>query len=239
MNTYKKLSKLMFFVIFVFVLLLTGCATQKQWQYTSEPESISKARINKSVSVLPFLDQRLSDNSNMIGMYLIPIMPFGWQDLNVPEGFQGHITSAAWLWKPNEDIAKAVAEELNQSHLFKEVFFTNKASEGDIVLVGAIKSTKYNGKIISYGLSVYGPMLWFIGLPAGTFNNELILNFKLEDKKNNLVLWEKDYKQNMSNTTWLYHMPSDFEYSSMLKTILLQVTKDIQSNAESINNKLR
>ena len=145
MNTYNKLSYIRFFVIFIFVLLLTGCAIQKQWQYKSESESVNKAMINKSVSVIPFLDQRLSENSNMIGMYLIPIMPFGWQELNVPEGFQGHVTSAAWLWKPNEDIAKAVAEELNQSHLFKEVFFTNKASDGDIVLVGTIKSTKYNG----------------------------------------------------------------------------------------------
>jgi hypothetical protein len=164
-------------------------------------------------------------------------MPFGWQELNVPEGFQGHITSTAWLWKPNEDIAKSVAEELDKSHLFKEVFFTHKASDGDIILEGAIKSTKYNGKILSYGLSIEGPLLWLIGLPSGTFNNELILDFKLKDKKNNAVLWEKDYKQSISNTAWIYNMPSDFEYSSMLKTILLQVIKDIQSNAESINNK--
>jgi hypothetical protein len=239
MNTNNKHSHIRAFVIFMAFLLFTGCATQKQWQYTSEQESVNKPIINKSVSVIPFLDKRLSENHNMIGMYILPIMPFGWQELNVPEGFQGHITSTGWLWKPNEDIAKAVAEELNQSHLFKEVFFTNKASDGDISLLGTIKSTTYNGKIISYGLSVYGPMLWLIGLPAGTFNNELVLNFKLEDKKNSLVLWEKDYRQYMSKTTWLYYMPSDFEYSSMLKTILLQVIKDIQSNAESINNKLR
>ncbi|MFZ2170942.1 MAG: hypothetical protein WAW61_15055 [Methylococcaceae bacterium] len=239
MNSYNKHSYIRLFVIFMAALSFTGCATQKQWQYTSEQESVNQIRINKSVSVPPLLDNRLSENHNMIGMYLIPLMPFGWQELNVPEGFQGHITSAAWLWKPNEDIAKSVAEELNKSHLFKEVFFTNKASDGDIVLEGAIKSTKYNGKILSYGLSIEGPLLWFIGFPSGTFNNELILNFKLKDKKNNAVLWEKDYKQSISNTSWIYHMPSDFEYSSMLKTILLQVIKDIQSNAESINNKLR
>ena len=239
MNIYSKHSNKRLIVIFMAALLFTGCATQKQWQYTSEQESQNKVSINKSVSVMPFFDKRLSENHNMIGMYLIPLVPFGWQELNVPEGFQGHVTSSAWLWKPNEDIAKAVAEELNQSHLFKEVFFTNKASDGDIVLLGTIKSTLYNGKIISYGLSAYGPILWLIGLPAGTYNNELILNFKLEDKKRNLVLWEKDYKQNTSNTTWIYYMPSDFEYSSMLKRILQQVTNDIQSNAQSISDKLK
>jgi hypothetical protein len=222
------------------VFSFTGCATNKQWQYTPEPESINKAKIDKTVAVPPLFDNRLSDNSNMIGMYLIPIMPFGWQELNTPEGLQSHITSAGWLWKPTDDMSKAVAEEINNSRIFKEAFFTNRASDGDIVLEGTIKSTKYNGKILSYGLSVEGPILWLIGLPCGTFNNELILGFKLVDKKNNnTVLWEKNYNQSISNTAWLYYLPSDFEYSSMLKKILIQVTNDIRSDAESINKKLR
>ncbi len=235
----KTISNSRFFIVFIMLVLFSGCATQKQWQYSSEQESLNNTKINKTVSVTPFNDHRLSDNTQMIAMYLIPIMPFGWQNLNVPEGLQAHITSAGWLWKPTEDIAKASAEEINKSHLFKEVFFSNRSSDGDLVLEGDIRSTKYNRKIISYGLSVYGPMLWFIGLPAGTYDNELILNFKLMDKKNNIELWTKDYRQYISKTTWLYYQPSDFEYSSMLKKILIQVIQDIQSNADSINHKLQ
>lgn len=221
------------------VLLLSGCATQKQWQYQSEKESQVRPVIDRSVAIPPFTDERMSENKNMIGMYLVPIVPFGWQELNTPEGFQLHITSAAWMWKPNEDIAKATAEEISKSKLFREAFFTNRASDGDLALEGTIKSTKYNGKIFSYGLSAYGPMLWFIGLPAGNFNNELVLNFRLKEKGGSAVLWEKDYKQYYSNVAWLYHMPPDFEYSGMLKKILLSVINDMRSDSEAIQRKLR
>lgn len=226
-------------LIIIFLLLLSGCATQKQWQYSSERESTNRVLIDKTVAIPPLIDQRSPENSNKLLMYMLPIMPFGWQELNVPEGFQGHVTSAAWLWKPNEDLAKATAEEISKSHLFKDAFFTNRASDGELILEGEIKSTKYNGKILSYGLSVYGPMLWFIGLPAGTFSNELILDFKLKEINSSITLWSKQYKNSISNTAWLYHMPSDFEYSDMLKKTLLQVVKDIQSNAGMINGKLR
>ena len=47
-----------------------------------------------------------------------------------------HITSGLWLWRPNEDIAKATAEEINAAHIFKEVFFTNRATEGNLITSG-------------------------------------------------------------------------------------------------------
>ena len=77
-------------------------------------------------------------------------MPYGWQELNTPEGVERHCQSGLWQWRPNEDIAKATA-------------FTNRSSEGELTLEGNIKSTKYDGKIITYGLSVYGPLFWFFG----------------------------------------------------------------------------
>jgi hypothetical protein len=225
--------------LFVAVLFLGGCATQKAWQYKSEPESSLEFQVDKTLAVPAFLDQRTGDNSNMFGMYLIPIVPFGWQEMNTPEGAQMHMTSGIWFWKPNEDIAKATAEELNKTHIFKEAFFTNRASEGDLVLEGTIESTKYNGKIISYGLSAYGPLLWLIGLPASTADNELILRFKLEDKKSHSLLWEKEYHENTGNTSWIYYLKSDFEYADMLKKILLAVVKDIQASVTMINSKLQ
>ncbi len=101
----------------------------------------------KSVSVPPFKDERPDKNSNMAAMYLIPLMPFGWMDLSTPEGAQSHTNSGMWLWRPNEDLAKAAAEEVNNARIFKEVFYTTRAAEGDLVLLGAIKSTEYHAKL--------------------------------------------------------------------------------------------
>lgn len=226
------------FIFIAISLSLVGCASQKAWKYGAESFiSGTPPLLNKTVVVTPFNDQRINENSNMLAMYLIPLMPFGWQDLNTPEGVSGHVNSGLWQWRPNEDIAKAAYEELNNSNVFKEVFYSTRASEGDLVLQGTIKSTKYNGKIITYGLSGYGPMLWLIGLPAANVSNELIVSFKLEDRKNNKVLWEKEYKDEVSHTSVIYSLNSDFEYPDMLKKILLNVVKDIKADIPGMKAK--
>lgn len=223
-----------YYLLLLCVLLTTGCASQKVWTYGIEPESISPVIIDKSVAVPPFSDQRLNENNNMFAMYLIPLMPFGWQEYNTPEGAQMHMQSGIWFWKPNEDIAKAAAEELDASHIFKEAFFTFRESNAPIVLKGTIKSTEYNGKLFSYGLSAYGPLLWFVGFPSTRINNDLILSFKLVDEIKDIVLWEKEYHQKISRCNWLYYGQSDFEYSQLLKKIMVDVINDIRSSSDSI-----
>ena len=111
------------------LFIMAGCATQRAWTYKAEPPATTAPMISKSVAVSQLSDGRENVNKNMLMMYLIPLMPFGWQDLKTPEGVQVHLNSGLWLFKPTEDFAKAMAEELNNSGIFKEVFFTNRASE--------------------------------------------------------------------------------------------------------------
>lgn len=208
-----------------------GCATQKSWSYRAESISSSPILVNKSVSVPPFMDTRQNENQNMFGMYMIPLMPYGWMSYKTPEGAQMHMTSGLWMWRPNEDIAKAAAEEMNSSHVFKEVFFSHRASEGELVLHGTIKSTDFEGKLFSYGLSIYGPALWFIGFPSTSANNELEISLSLRDPATNAILWERSYRRADGNLSWLYVMKSDFLYPDLLKEILMEAVRDIRSEA--------
>ncbi len=235
---FPKFRSVTALIVLSLALLAGGCASQKAWKYGPEVSLGGAPLIDKTVVVTPFNDQRINENNNMIGMYLIPLMPFGWQDLNTPEGVSMHVNSALWLWRPNEDIAKATAEELNNSRIFREVFYSTRASEGDLVLQGTIKSSKYKGKIITYGLSVYGPVLWLIGLPASNVSNELVVGFKLEDRKHNRTLWEKEYRDVISKTSMIYYLKSDFDYPDMLKKMLLNVVRDIKTEVPSIRNRL-
>jgi len=219
-------------------LILSGCASQKTWLYNSSSYSQEAQLFDKSIAVPALIDSRLNENSNMVGLYLIPLFPYGWQELNTPEGISMHLNSADWKWRPNEDIAKAAAEELDKSNIFKEVFFTNRASEGDLILQGTISSTKYDGKIITYGLSAYGPMLWFIGLPATSIKNELSLSFQLKSESRGAVIWEKTYSESQSDLSWIYSLNADFNYSSLLKTILTKVVADLRQDAPSIKEKI-
>jgi hypothetical protein len=214
--------------------ILSGCQSQMAWKYGPEPAASLSGSIEKAVAVPPFDDQRKNENSNKLGMYLIPLMPFGWQEFNTPEGVDEHATSRQWLWRPNEDIAKAAAQEVNNAGLFREVFFTNRASEGDWVLQGRIISTKYDGKVLTYGLSVEGPLLWLLGLPAASVANELVLAFRLEDRATHRTLWEKEYREKVSKTSWIYSLSADFQYPELLKKILLNVVKDIKADQSRI-----
>ncbi len=222
------MKKIYIFAILIFCFVISGCASQRGWRYSVEPKKMREPLIDKSVAVPSFTDSRPDKNNNSLMMYLIPVVPFGWCNYSAPEGGGIKLTSVPiWQFKPAEDLAKAAAEELQAAGLFKEVFFTQRPSEGELVFSGTIKSTNYSGTMISYGLSAYGPLLWFVGFPAGSIHNELAVEFKLVD--HDKVLWSNNYKRNYDKFPfWMYSMPSDFRYDSLYKEIMLQSIVDLE-----------
>lgn len=223
------MKKLFLCLVLFYVFFLSGCANQRAWTYKAEPQVQMTPILNKSVAVPPLSDQRENTNNNMAGMYLIPLMPFGWQDLNTPEGVQMHTNSGLWIFRPNEDFAKAIAEELSNTSMFKEVFFTHRPSDAELTLKGKILSTKYDGKMITYGLSVYGPLLWLIGLPASYVSNDLSLQLELVETKTNAVLWQQSYQKNSDTVSIIYGMQPDFMYDSLLKDIMKEAIPSIKN----------
>ena len=224
----KKNLVLLILGIFT-VLIFSGCASQRVWTYTANPYVKTEPLVDKSVAVPSFADDRIKENSNLIALFYIPIMPLGWMTLNTPEGGQMHVASGLWLFKPPEDIAKAVAEEINNSGIFKEAFFTNRASEGQLVLKGNVKSTYYYGSMISYCLSFYGVYLWLVGFPAGTYENNLEVAFELVESSTGNVLWNETYKKEFSKVFWIYAPGADFRYDLLLKDIMKEVIPSLKS----------
>ncbi len=224
----KKILMLLILGIFV-ALIFSGCAQQRVWSYKANPYVKTEPLVNKSVAVPPLADNRKNENTNLVSLMYIPLMPYGWMDLNTPEGGQQHMSSTLWLFKPPEDLAKAVAEEINNSGIFKEVFFTNRASEGELILKGNLLSTFYNGKLISYCMSFCGVYLWFIGLPAGTYENDLEISFELVESSTGNVLWNGTYKKDFSKTFWIYAPGADFRYDELLKEIMKDAIQSLKS----------
>lgn len=227
-------------LLLVALLLTSGCATQKSWVYSANSYGEVSNPINKSVVILPFQDARPNINSNYAAMYLIPVMPFGWQTLNVPEGQQMHIFSGMWTnYKPTEDYPKALAEEINNSKLFKEAYFDFKKGNSGCVVKGRILTTKYSGKMITYGLSVYGPLLWLVGFPAGTVAIELSIELSLVDAQSDNVLFSNTYTSpEYSKVGWLYVMPNEFNYPTMLKDLYKKFIEDVRTRTSEISTKL-
>lgn len=218
-----------FFVLCLLSFLFCNCASQRVWTYNAGQKTVRNPIANKSVAVTDFADERINENDNLLGLGMIPLFPFGWQTMNTPEGGQMHLASGLWLFRPPEDIGKAVAAELENSSIFKEVFYTTRKSDADLYFTGTIKSTKYTSKQFTYCISFFGVYLWFIGFPCGTNSNELTLNFKLVDNKSNTVLWEKEYTDYDSNVQWIYYIQPDFKYDGMLKNMMKKATVDLAS----------
>lgn len=235
MNT--TIGRRLTLLIMLLIFILSGCANQKAWVYQAEPRVYHAPILNKSVAVPPLADQRENSNTNAFLMYLIPLMPMGWQNLNAPESIQMHMNSGLWLFKPSEDFAKAIAEELNNASMFKEVFFTHRPSEAELTLRGKILSTKYEGYLFSYGLSVYGPLLWFFCFPATSVSNDLALQLQLVDSKTEEILWEQSYKKEDSHVSIFYYLQSDFMYDMFLKEIMKEAISSIKSKLSNSTQK--
>ena len=220
--------------IFVSMLcFLSGCASQGLWRYGIDSYPTDRQPIlSKRVAVPPFRDSRPDKNESALLLSIIPLVPFGWVDYSTPETKNQKLTGfSVWQFKPTEDLTKAAAEEIDASGLFKEAFFTSHASEGDLVLLGNIKSTRYWGKIISYGLSYYAPAMWFLGLPQGTIHNELEVEFTLVDQLTDALLWNKNYKMSYQKSPfWIYYIiPPDFDYNNLFKSMMRDVVKSLES----------
>lgn len=226
----KKPNGILFATALV-LIFASGCAQQKAWVYQTNSYSGTRKPIARTAAVLPFRDARENLNKNRILLYMIPLIPgFGWADYQVPEAATMHISSGLWMnYKPTEDFAKALTDEIVAAGLFKEVIYDPRGVKTDLVIQGAVLDTRYKGTMISYGLSVYGPLLWFFGFPAGTVSNDLAVQITVKEAETNKILLSKTYAApRYKKISWIYYMPSDFNYAAMLKALYLDAVNDLR-----------
>lgn len=206
-----------------------GCSSARTWTYQAAPFTDRPRAVEKSLAVPPLNDLRRPENSDRTFIYLLPLMPYGWQDLEQPEGTNHHILSGLWQFKPTEDIAKALATEIHNYNIFREAFFTFRESDADLVLRGSLTSTHYDGKLYTYGLGIIGPDLWWIGFPAGSVTNQLAFKLELVDRQSNKKIWENQYSFTYdTGAFWIYAPPEDFYYDKALKQLVPTILADLE-----------
>lgn len=228
--------KLLKFFAFAFVPVLFSCQVQKGWVYKPNKYTPTE-KSEQKIYVPTFEDERNEENKNAILMYYIPIVPFGWQNMHTPETSMSHLTSSAWLnYDPKVSFAKALIEELKRGSHFKEVEYTESIVDSCYRIQGRIINTDYKSKMFSYCLSFYGPLLWWIGLPAGTFKNELEIELTCYGPDNNVFLQRSYHPTTIKKTTWIYKQKSDFEYSTLLKSAYSEFIRDFNSAIKNKQN---
>lgn len=199
-------------VALLVVLLTAGCGTTAKFVYPANNSTLIQLSVSpatdKKVAVPPFDDQRSDSNqSGTMFLYLIPLMPFGWVDYERPDAARAFLSVAAFDFTPSEDLPKAAAYSLRRSGLFSDAFFTfgGEKDKADYILEGQLLSSRYTGSMWTYGLSLFGPDLWFIGFPAGRSHNYLTLALQFKEAKTRKIMWEKSYALEESTTQGLYY----------------------------------
>lgn len=226
----KKVSVLL--VAVAVIAFLAGCGTTAKFVYPHDMQALLKLDVNpiydKSIAVFPFDDYRSAENSSgPILLSYLPLVPYGWVEYERPDAARMFLTLNQFDFTPSEDLAKAAALSLRHSNLVKNAFFSFGSDKADYVMHGEIKSTKYLGRQYTYGLSVYGPYLWLLGLPAGDSKNVLTLYLYL--KKGDKTIWEYSFDRSYKLMQgYYYNFGKDIlQYSLLMQECMNEVIVDL------------
>ena len=226
--------------ILCLVVMVSGCGANYKFVYPDDYQKLvqlyDEPKYKVNVGVLPLEDER--SNVNNFGgslMYLIPLMPFGEWQYNRPDSAKTYLTIAEFDFAPSEDLAKAIATSLRRSNLFENVYFSYGPGDSDLLVTGTIVSTEYKGKIYSYCLSVFGPNLWWLGLPAGSSYNQLALELQVKTADTKDMLWDYSFNKERRIVQGLYY---EWGNDTQGYAILMQdgMNEAIKSLAERLEN---
>lgn len=228
-------------VLSLVIFIFTGCGTTAKFAYPADARDLVRLSeqpvYDKAIAVVPFEEWR--GNTNQLGtafLYLIPFMPFGFITYERPDTAQMLLTVSQFEFDPGEDLARAAAYSLRRSGLFNNAFFTygGERDNAQLLLEADILSTLYKGHTYSYGLSVFGPMLWFIGLPAGRSQNKLVLELRLIDLESRERIWNKRYHKDWKRVQGLYYrMGHDVRgYPYLMQEIMNDAVREIHRELE-------
>lgn len=224
-------------LLLAIVPMFFSCQVQKGWVYKAN----SYTPVEKSeekIYIPTFSDEREEENRNSILMFWIPLVPFGWQDLTTPELCQQHLTSGLWInYDPKVDFAKALVQEIKSGTKFKEVVYTDGFVDSVYRIQGKIINTDYKSKMYSYCLSYFGACLWYFGLPAGKFHNNLEIELTCYGPDNQIFLQKTYHPKPIRKTTWIYKMQADFSYSTLLKKAYADFIRDFNYQLQNYTNK--
>ena len=193
--------------VLVFVLACAGCGTTAKFTYPPNECAHYTARDSHTsrVAVLMAPDARPADNTNLFWLSFIPVVPIGTASYARPEAARQFVSIAEYEMDASKDVALAVADEFKRSRLFPNAFFSYGGDvAGAYVCELTLRKFEYDGTAITYGLSVYGSLLWMLGLPAGTSTCDVEAEMALRDP-GGAAVWSGFLRGSDSVTQGLYY----------------------------------
>lgn len=185
-----------------------GCATRPVFHYQASPAIQGAPLLNDGVAVFAFEDNRGKHplNHNLKNLALIPLVPFAtsWRDF--PERTWFDFTNNLNGFDPARDLSAAFAAEMAAQGIFNKITHHEIGAHGErYELRGHLADTHVSEGLLTYGVSVFSPILHILGLPEGTLRCALKLDVELIDRRDASVVWKQQFDARRTRLTWIYN----------------------------------
>jgi len=203
------------------LLLLAACFTSYgRWSYPSGhyPTTASARGAAAFVLVQPLLDLRGATNVSSMAWFYVPLVPIGWSYFDRPEGTVPGEMTTNYQGDPCADLPRAIAIELQRQRLVARAEFAANFETGrgeTHVLRGRLRSFFVGESRYSYGLSVYGQLLWGLGLPMGMSSNGICVELELVEVQSGKTVWHGDIFDSDYFVEGLYYGPQWYRFAAM------------------------
>ena len=228
-------------------LFLNGCKTLPKSSVSAlTPAEKGGANVtqqsqnyNITVAVVPFAEKRAAVNKyGSVYRYLVPLAPYGTIRYERPEEARMFNTVKEFKFNITESLAKTFFDELQRVKIFDKVIFTHepKETDADLILSGEVNSTLYEGKTYSYGISFLCPVLWTLGLPAGSSYNKLNIKLYLKKADTEELIWSYSFNKEKVIVQGLYYNWGKdlYNYESLIQEGMKAVTDDLKRKLSGI-----
>jgi hypothetical protein len=196
--------------------------------YDLSPMSPAVERIDASLAVVPFREQRpprVYTKAGKLFMTYIPLIPYVTmhferleesvrkQSEAIEAGGRGITAGAAQSVAPPfeeyyypRSFAHAIADDLDAIGLFRQVRFVEDGAPRDVeyVLSGTLRRSPMRNSTTSYGLGMAGVLLWMIPAPMQKTTVKIEFDLELTRVATGEVVWKKTLESEVSRMATLY-----------------------------------
>ncbi len=221
------------------VVFLAGCRNPGIFSVTQDDGKrdmvvlAEKPVYQNNVAVTGFQDRRTEGNSTgTIFWSLCPLMPYGWVDYNKPENSSAMLTVGAYKEDIIGNLAYAAALSTDTSRLFTSAYYATAIDDlkGDLILDAEVNSTKFEGQVVSYCISIAAPALWVVGCPATHFTSSIDVKLRLYHRSTNKTVWEYPIKEEETQWRWAYGTTGEdiIVYSKLMRRGMNKALADLE-----------
>lgn len=222
------------------------------------PGPLATRPLDRSVAVIPFEEQRpprVYTKAGRMFLTYVPLLPwvsFPFERLDesvrkqsegIERGGRGITAGAEQPVAPPYEqytyprsFARAIADDLNGSQLFREVRFVEAdATAGfDYVLRGAVRESPLRSTATSYGLGMAGVLLWFLPIPMQKTTAAVSVDLTLTDARTGQEVWKRSLTSDVSRLATMYSSVMIYGRGGAFSFNLLPPPADAQVDRHSL-----